>query len=482
MEHELEMARQEREDLEKINEELNRMVFEMQESDRKKQNMIRKYQEQNKRIVLSSTNNEMKSEIEKLNESVALQPMSYRQYSHSDNPNNPFQDDDSDESDWDDVDADDDGSDDEERFELVAADKRQFKQSLAQIEKDLHLEHGLEALALDEEEIEKLQQSHYNKQDTLDKLKMFAKAVDERERQKMASMAIQEEEGDQEAMDDEESSEWDEDIENANHDKSGQELDQMISPDLVAGMDELQAMPPINPNLKSSNTIDALISDCDLVSVGMQESEARKILQDLMNLKSEISTPIVLQEEHRLNEGTPSNLTALQTFQNTHKMYHSMESLKGMDQEQEEEAMQRAQDHVFKAESKKNFKKQSNMNTRKHSDNFSDIFPNYSFASKHQFPLKETPGSLMNLHGVFADKQELESMVSHQIELKLQQTQLEAAMTKMELLDELKLEVSIVDPAIDDRRPSKNDFGMPRISTIIEPMNLDQLADELQND
>ena len=57
-----------------------------------------------------------------------------------------------------------DQDDDNDRFELVATNRREFKQSLAHLEKQLHLENGLEALALDQDEIDKLKSSHYNKQ------------------------------------------------------------------------------------------------------------------------------------------------------------------------------------------------------------------------------------------------------------------------------------------------------------------------------
>ena len=242
-------------------------------------------------------------------------------------------------------------------------------------------------------------------------------------------------------------------------------------------------------------SIDNLINDCDLSAVGMEESEARQILQELMNLKTDLNTPMATPGVGFSPDGKPlgqppmsrglsegmdgrrgsnsSNLTALQTFQHTWKASNFEPGLAAMD---EEEAMQRAQEQVFHAESKRN---------QAHDEHFAGIFPNYSLASKSQFSLRETTGSLMNMNGPISNKQEgdmLDSMVSNQIELKLQQTQLEAAMTKMELLDELKLEVDIVDPPLDAKRPSTNDFGMPRISTIIEPMNLDQLANELQRD
>jgi len=266
------------------------------------------------------------------------------------------------------------------------------------------------------------------------------------------------------------------------------DVDGVISPDLIA---DSQRMPPIQPNLTQNNTIDNLINDCDLSAVGMEASEARQILQELMNLKTDLNTPMAtpgmgispepkamsplrrgLSEgmERRRGSGT-SSLSALQTFQHTWKSSNFEPGLAAM---HEEEAMQRAQQQVFgslaaAAESKQEM-----------NDEMSEIFPNYSLASKSQFGLRSvsTTGSMMRLN----NKEEgdmLESMVSNQIELKLQQTQLEAAMTKMELLDELKVQVHIVDPARDVKRLSKNDFGMPRISTIIEPMNLDQLANGL---
>merc|ERR1719192_735992 len=53
MEHDLDVARQERKDLERINEELERMIWQMQETDRKNQQTIKQYQEQNRNMVLS---------------------------------------------------------------------------------------------------------------------------------------------------------------------------------------------------------------------------------------------------------------------------------------------------------------------------------------------------------------------------------------------------------------------------------------------
>merc|ERR1712228_281368 len=84
------------------------------------------------------------------------------------------------------------------------------------------------------------------------------------------------------------------------------------------------------------------------------------------------------------------------------------------------------------------------------------IFPAYSTASKSHIILKKEEHDM------------IDSMVSNQIELKLQQTQLEAAMTKMELLDELKME--IVNPL------NAAVGAVPRISTVI---NLDELANQL---
>ena len=183
MEEELEVVHDEREELEKINEELNRVVFELQEADRKKQKIISKYQEQNKKRIVynkkpfapadriklqphtSTRSTTSNPEIQRLNVAITHQPASYRQYSHASNPNNPFGDDDTDESDWENVsETDSMDQDDDDRFELVATNRREFKQSLAHLEKQLHLENGLEALALDQDEIDKLKSSHYNKQ------------------------------------------------------------------------------------------------------------------------------------------------------------------------------------------------------------------------------------------------------------------------------------------------------------------------------
>merc|ERR1712228_938890 len=104
MEDQLDIVQEEREELEKINEELNRVVFEMQEADRKKQKIIHKYQEQNKKRIVyknkSFASDHMKlqphistgsvssnPEIQKLNVAITHQPASYRQYSHASNPN-----------------------------------------------------------------------------------------------------------------------------------------------------------------------------------------------------------------------------------------------------------------------------------------------------------------------------------------------------------------------------------------------------------
>merc|ERR1712228_543515 len=94
------------------------------------------------------------------------------------------------------------------------------------------------------------------------------------------------------------------------------------------------------------------------------------------------------------------------------------------------------------------------------------IFPAYSTASKSHIILKKEEHDM------------IDSMVSNQIELKLQQTQLEAAMTKMELLDELKIEIDVLNPLSNEKNICLLDdgFGMPRISTVI---NLDELANQL---
>ena len=537
MERELDVAQQEREDLEKINEELNRMVFEMQESDRKKQQIIHKYQEQNRAQVLSNTlaishNHSSESsgatiEIQKLNRSIALQPKSYRQYSHSSNPNNPFEDDDTDGSDWDESGSDN-GSvngnniDDPNRFELIGTNRRQFKQSLAQIEKQLHLENGLEALALDDEEIEKLKSTHYNKQETLDKLKSIEKALDEKDKLEVSKDEKKRKKSSdvgglpatimEEGAEEDDSSDWD-----ADNDK----LDDMIDPNILADLKERQlnkkpaeidTLPSVKPKLDNNDTIDDILHGVDLGGVGMEESEARQILQELMNLKSAINTPTLTgtgftplpktissskikdnispdtplspQITHLSlnNNNSPSinSMNALQQFQHTFQsstnMLNAVETTTEFD---EAAALERAQQQVFQQETLKAQNKSlgglHGVNGDVGNNNFSEIFPTYSMASKSEFSLKDTTGSLLNI------KQQgdmLDSMVSNQIELKLQQTQLEAAMTKMELLDELKLEIDVWNPAINNkRRESNDDFGMPRISTLI---NLDELADELQ--
>merc|ERR1712129_20322 len=111
------------------------------------------------------------------------------------------------------------------------------------------------------------------------------------------------------------------------------------------------------------------------------------------------------------------------------------------------------------------------MNTWGNRDsNFSDIFPAYSTASQSQFLLKSTT--------MREENDMIESMVSNQIELKLQQTQLEAAMTKMELLDELKMEMDELEP-LGNGKPMATDDCVPRISTVI---NLDKLANQLHAD
>lgn len=554
MERELDVAQQEREDLEKINEELNRMVFEMQESDRKKQQIIHKYQEQNKAAVLSQTlpishNTSTSSssgatiEIQKLNRSIALQPKSYRQYSHSSNPNNPFEDDDTDGSDWDESDSEDgsaagNSTDDPNRFELIGTNRRQFKQSLAQIEKQLHLENGLEALALDDDEIEKLKSTHYNKQETLDKLKSIEKALDEKDRLEVVKDEKKRKKSSdigglpatimEEGAEEEDSSDWDADNENPDDDNNDK-LDMMIDPDILADLKsqqqqqhppDIDTMPNVKPKLDNNDTIDDILHGVDLGGVGMEESEARQILQELMNLKSAINTPTLtstgftplpssskmkdninlsstetpispaiassagsIPKHLSLNNNSPSlnSMNALQQFQHTFQsstnMLNAVENTAEFD---EAEALKRAQEQVFQQETLKAQNKQSlgglhGVDGNNGNNNFSDIFPTYSMASKSEFSLKDTTGSLLNI------KQQgdmLDSMVSNQIELKLQQTQLEAAMTKMELLDELKLEIDVWNPSTNNkRRESKDDFGMPRISTLI---NLDELADELQ--
>ena len=224
MEHDLEVARQEREELEKINEELHRQIFQMEEKDRKKQQTIKQYQEQNRNMVLSkqamgsrspelrtmsdlpmSSDEEevgddsnappiTKEEITKLNASMTQQPQNYQQYSHADNPNNPFSDNDSDSSDWGDVDTDD--ADSEDHFEITATNKRGLNQSLAAIEKKLHLEQGLQALVLREEEIEKLKRTHYDGQATLDRIKSLERNIEREQRTKndtKLQMVIEEE-------------------------------------------------------------------------------------------------------------------------------------------------------------------------------------------------------------------------------------------------------------------------------------------------
>merc|ERR550525_1795493 len=111
----------------------------------------------------------------------------------------------------------------------------------------------------------------------------------------------------------------------------------------------------------------------------------------------------------------------------------------------------------------------------------SSVFPEHSRASKSRFALKKTTGSLLSVDGLAINKQHgdmLDSMVSNQIVLKLQQTQLEAAITKSELLDELKTEVCVVDPAAGD---DSNGFEVPRISALMrESFDIDRFADELQ--
>ena len=257
----MEVARQEREDLEKINEELHRMIFQMQEADRKKQQTIKQYQEQNKNMVLSKQHQprddsvDMPSSdpvIEKLNASFSSQPTTYKDYNHSSNPNNPFDDDDSTGSDWDNVDPDEVSSDDQ--FEVVASNKRQLNQSLAAIEKKFHLDQGLEALALGEEEIERLKRTHYDKQATWDKLKALERSLEERDQRARASrdanlpMVVEEEpEGSPGDLDEEESllnesSSWDidhDDIESPEKSKNLKkadrgDLDRFISPELIA--------------------------------------------------------------------------------------------------------------------------------------------------------------------------------------------------------------------------------------------------------
>eukprot|EP01083_Nonionella_stella_P180506 643911_1 len=495
LQEELEAVEGEKSALDRLNEELNHVVTDLKLEDHKKTKIITKYQEQNKQQVLqkmvtipmsaiksfnssnashasngSSASNASANtpEIQKLNNLVASQPQSYRQYSHNSNPNNPFGDDDTDESDWEVNDDTDESSGDEERFELVATNRRELKQSLAHIEKQLHLEHGLEALALDEDEIAKLKATHYNKQDTLDKLKTLEKQVEEKDKARAKAGAghvlpptITEEGAefdDEESLDDEENS-WDS---GSNEHK----LDTLISPDLIA--DE---MPAMKPNFAMANTQDAitdLINDCDLVSVGMDEREARQILQELMNLKDMMGGPslqiktsgVGTYSNKGSNQNTPS-ATPLQQFQQT--FGQSTKNIYG-----EEEALRKAQERVFEEES---LKAQGKAQRRPHGmSGFSDIFPEYSTTSKSEFALKVT-GTGAAYGGIKQQGDMLNSMVSNQIELKLQQTQLEAAMTKMELLDELKMEIEVVNPMIrDDKRESI------RISTII---NLDQLADEL---
>eukprot|EP01083_Nonionella_stella_P034065 93254_1 len=120
-------------------------------------------------------------EIQKLNNRIAAQPQSYREYNHNSNPNTPFGDDDTDESDWD-VNSDDDTdafSSREVCFELVATNSKELEQSLAHLEKQFHVEHGLEGLTLDEDEIAKLKCTNYNKQTTLDKLKTIERQIKE---------------------------------------------------------------------------------------------------------------------------------------------------------------------------------------------------------------------------------------------------------------------------------------------------------------
>eukprot|EP01083_Nonionella_stella_P034066 93256_1 len=119
-------------------------------------------------------------EIQELNNRIAAQPQSYREYNHNSNPNTPFGDDDTDESDWD---VSDDGTDELSshgaRFEIVGTNSRGLKQSLAHLEKQLHVEHGLKELSLDEDKIATLKCTNYNKQATLDKLKAIEKQVKE---------------------------------------------------------------------------------------------------------------------------------------------------------------------------------------------------------------------------------------------------------------------------------------------------------------
>eukprot|EP01084_Bolivina_argentea_P152513 266043_1 len=107
-------------------------------------------------------------EIQELNNRIAAQPRSYREYNHNSNPNTPFGDDDTDESDWD-VNSDDDTdafSSREVCFELVATNSKELEQSLAHLEKQFHVEHGLEGVTWDADEIAKLKCTNSNKHTT----------------------------------------------------------------------------------------------------------------------------------------------------------------------------------------------------------------------------------------------------------------------------------------------------------------------------
>lgn len=200
MDIEMENAHAEREELERINENLNRMLFDVKHQTRKKDTIIKKFQKQNKEDVLrrsatlSIDNDEKNGHSINLSVSKNNHPRNYSEYSHNLNPNNPFNDSDSDSSDWEES-----GSESDTdvvdsrvrnstggRFELVALNRRDMNASFAAIEKELHLENGLEALLLDDDEIDRLRELHIDKNAAIEKLK-FLQAKNDSFKRKISS-------------------------------------------------------------------------------------------------------------------------------------------------------------------------------------------------------------------------------------------------------------------------------------------------------
>ena len=280
--------------------------------------------------------------------------------------------------------------------------------------------------------------------------------------------------------------------------------------------------------MDTKDTIEHMINDCDLASVGMEESEARKILRQLMTLKTVINTPTLNKTGHtpqdsisnvgnnqmnnQMNDGmnnngmksrfpykrgmmegaahgsgssrsigssastrttASTNRNALQTFQHSWKHSMNMTNINGINS---------AMIPAFSAQGSVPADLEIN---RVLSPDLSPMsmasiasggtgrrFPKHSKQQTANSSMSNAK-SVIEQHG-----DQLDSLVSNQITLKLQQAQLEAAITKSELLDELKAEVPVVDPTAED---DPDEYELPRISAIMNSsFDIERFADDLQ--